>query len=102
MVHCIDVPCDGAHYESGKGLDKCEAIHAEINAITHCDNPKTIHTAYCTMSPCKFCLDALLSTTCQRIVFLEEYPHTESKARWENAGRLWEKFNSLHQDKPGI
>jgi len=92
MKHCIETPCEGATLPSGTALDKCEAIHAEINAIAHCSNPKEIHTAYLTTSPCKFCTDALLATPCASIVFLEEYPHPESKDRWLVSGRSWRQF----------
>jgi deoxycytidylate deaminase len=34
--HCIDNPCEGAQLKSGEGLDKCEAIHAEQNALLQC------------------------------------------------------------------
>ena len=43
-----------------------------------------------TCSPCVSCVDMLLGTSCQRVVFSEEYPHNEeSKRRWEKAGREW-------------
>ena len=34
--HCIDNPCKGARLKSGQGLDLCEAIHAEQNALLQC------------------------------------------------------------------
>ena len=33
QVHCIDTPCPGANCPTGTGLEKCEAIHAEANAL---------------------------------------------------------------------
>lgn len=87
--HCIDTPCAGAHCASGTGLHLCEAIHAEQNALLQCSNINDIHTAYVTASPCIQCIRLLLNTSCHRIVFAEEYPHTESKQLWIEDGRMW-------------
>lgn len=93
LPHCIDTPCSGAHYPSGQGLEKCEALHAEANALLQCRDVYSIHTAYVTDSPCVHCTKLLLNTSCQRIVFMKAYPHSESKVLWEKAGRLWEEFS---------
>ena len=93
--HCIDEPCEGAKYRSGLGLDKCEAIHAEQNALLQVGDVKLIETAYCTTAPCIHCIKLLLNTGCQRIVFNQDYPHSDaSKALWEKAGREW-RHNEL-------
>lgn len=90
FVHCIDHPCPGANAAPGLGLDKCEAIHAEQNALLQCKNVYEIHTAYCTDSPCITCVKLLLNTSCKRIAFIREYPHQEAKILWvERAGRMW-------------
>jgi dCMP deaminase len=89
--HCIDTPCDGASYESGQGLDKCESIHAEMNAVINCKDVKEIYTAYCTTSPCVHCIKVLLNTGCKRLVMAEPYPHSDvSKRLWEQGGRIWD------------
>lgn len=90
--HCIDHPCEGAHYPSGEGLDKCIAIHAEENALIQCRSPNDIHTAYVTASPCIKCTSKLLNTSCEHIVFLDEYPHSESKKLWLKHRSSWSKF----------
>ena len=87
--HCIDKPCVGALHPSGEGLDDCESIHAEINAIVHCRDIQSIVKCYTTLSPCVSCVKALLASPCQEIIFLEEYPHSKSKELWENSGRKW-------------
>ncbi|MBC8183250.1 dCMP deaminase family protein [candidate division KSB1 bacterium] len=81
-THCIDKPCPGANHKSGEGLDDCEAIHAEANALLQCKDVYEIETCYCTASPCLWCVRLLLNTSCRRIVFLEEYPHSKSKEEW--------------------
>jgi dCMP deaminase len=86
--HCIDTACPGASLASGTGLDKCEAIHAEINALLRAD-PDRVHSAYVSCTPCIHCVKALLSSECQRIVALAEYPHPEARLLWTNASRSW-------------
>lgn len=84
--------CAGATAPSGTNLDACQAIHAEQNALLQCKDVYDIHTCYVTTSPCMTCTKLLLNTGCQRIVFVEEYPHQEARALWESADRRWEKM----------
>lgn len=82
--------CKAAWSLSGTNLDDCQAIHAEQNALLQCRNVYEIYTAYVTTAPCITCTKLLLNTSCQRIVFLQDYPHAEkSKSLWESAGRQW-------------
>ena len=91
MVDHYPHACRGAHAASGTDLDACEAIHAEANALLRCRDIWAIRTCCTTTSPCLSCVKLLLNTSCERIVFNEEYPHTEARERWERAGRSWEK-----------
>ena len=93
MTHCIDAPCKGASAKSGKDLELCNAIHAEINAIAHCTNPKQIHSAYISVSPCIHCLKALLATPCENLYFAEKYSHWESLQLWILDGRNFKTIN---------
>ena len=91
--HCTDTPCAGAHLESGKGHDVCEAIHAEQNALLQCANTDMIETCYTTTAPCVACTKLLLNTECKRIVFAESYDvHSESYRLWIDSGRIWEQY----------
>lgn len=83
--HCTQKPCKGSEEKSGKGLDKCESLHAEVNAIAHCSNPKNIHTMYVTTSPCMSCMKLIVATGCRRLFFLEEYD-TKALEYFENIG----------------
>lgn len=83
--HCTDEPCIGSKFESGFGLDYCESIHAEVNAIAHCHNPQEIHTLYVTTSPCMSCMKLIISTGCRRIVASQLY-NLESKKYFESNG----------------
>jgi len=97
LPHCLDYPCEAVSAPSGTNLDGCEALHAEQNALLQCHNVWTIDSIYVTCSPCFTCTKLLLNTSCQRIVFLEEYPHTTAKDLWISAGRSWEQLNNcLH------
>lgn len=90
--HCIDHPCAGAGQPSGQGLHLCEAIHAEQNALLQCPDTTKIDTAYVSSSPCVQCMRLLANTSVRRIVFLEEYPHAESRRIAEERSILWEQF----------
>lgn len=87
--HCYEMPCPGSELPSGTGLDSCEAIHAEANALLQCKDVRDIHTAYCTASPCTSCVKMLMNTNCRRIVFLQPYPHSQSRELWIRSGGEW-------------
>ena len=87
-VHCIDHHCPGAGLPSGTGLDQCEAIHAEQNALLQCKDVNDIDTAYVTAMPCMTCTKLLLNTSCRRIVYVEPYPHEEARLLWIKNGRI--------------
>lgn len=101
LEHCIDEPCPGAKYSSGEGLEHCQAIHAEQNALLQCKDTQTIHTAYITTSPCWTCVKLLLNTSCSGIVFAEEYTNwLKPYSLWTGAkagNRRWYLHNSAIQ-----
>jgi dCMP deaminase len=86
--HCSEgCPCPGAKFPSGQGLDKCEAIHAEQNAIILLSDPWSVETAYITTTPCLSCVKLLLGTSCKRIVCRSLYPHHEAIQWWQESNR---------------
>lgn len=90
QVHCIDEPCPGAELPPGEGLELCEALHAEQNALIRCTRPRSIFAAVITASPCMHCTKMLLNTSCQTIYYLEPYAHINiPRDLWESAGRDW-------------
>lgn len=90
---CYPNACKGARLPSGTGLDACQAIHAEQNALLQCRDVHDIHTAYVSASPCMTCTKLLMNTSCKRVVFIEEYPGSaDVKKMWEKSGRIWERF----------
>lgn len=91
-VHCITTACPGAGLPSGTGLDVCQAIHAEENALIQCSDITDIDTAWCSASPCYGCTNKLLNTSCQRIVFFDLYSHRDADVKWKSHGRVWEQY----------
>jgi len=105
LPHCNDVDtetfgpdshpwaCSGANSPSGTNLDGCQAIHAEQNALLQCKDVYAIDACYVTASPCMTCVKLLLNTSCQTIIFAEEYPHSAAKELWINSGHVWKQMN---------
>lgn len=94
----LDHACPGVGLPSGEGLDRCEALHSEANALMRCRDVGEIRVAYVTHSPCIHCVKLLMNTGCQRIVFREPYAHDEvARALWLNSlslqryQRTWEQ-----------
>lgn len=93
--HCTEVPCAGAGLPSGTGLDLCEAIHAEQNALISCPDFTKVHTVYSTAAPCVHCTKMLLRTPARAVYFIHDYPHmAAAQALWTRDGRTWESFSS--------
>ena len=91
--NCVyDSPCNGMKFASGEGLNVCEAIHAEQNALLQCQDVYGIEKAYVTTEPCMTCTKLLLNTSCNEIIFIDSYP-CKSKELWESAGRIWTQCN---------
>lgn len=84
--------CPGADALSGTRLEECEAIHAEANALLQCHDVYQITTCYVTVSPCIHCVKLLLNTSCKKIVFSDEYTHSQAAELWQDAGRIWIKL----------
>ncbi len=90
VEHCRDgTPCAGARSPSGTDLDRCLAVHAEINLLAQCHDVWGIDTVYLTTSPCFNCVKALITSSCRQLMFLEEYPHPEAGQLWMSLKRKW-------------
>lgn len=81
QAHCTESPCPGMAFDNGEGLEYCEAIHAEANALLDCRDIRQILTCYVTASPCLHCVKLLLNTSCQRIVFRQPFTKDYDLAR---------------------
>lgn len=95
MPHCsAENPCPGYHAPRGTGFDLCEAIHAEQNALLFCHDVMRIAACYSTAAPCATCAKMLLNTSCQRVVFVDDYPSAGvAESMWRRAGREWVKYD---------
>lgn len=91
MPHCTETPCEGAACPSGTGLDLCQAIHAEQNALMFCNDIMKIDKCFVTVSPCIHCIKMLMNTGCKVIVFAGDYAHSEAaRALWaQDPSRKW-------------
>ena len=88
MTHCTEVACGGAELPSG--ADRCEAVHAESNALLQCKDVDRIETCYVTYFPCLRCAKTLLNTACKRIVVRTMDIHEPAAlALWLKAGRFY-------------
>ena len=72
--HCAEAGCSKP--EHGIGMERCRAVHAEVNAIIQA----AIHgvstdgaTLYCTHSPCAICSKILKNARITSVVYDEEY-----------------------------
>lgn len=89
--HCIDYPCEGADCASGTGLDLCQSLHAEQNAIARLREPFEAYTLYCTTAPCVSCTKLALATSIYEIIFKSDYP-SSGRDLWLRAGRIWSQL----------
>jgi len=94
MIHCTMSTCPRIESVSGAKLEDCYAVHAEVNAVLQCKDVQSIKTAYITASPCLVCTCMLLNTSCERIIFDEEYPSPKAQFIWEGMDRTWSCINS--------
>ena len=93
FTHCIDEPCDGSTSKSGTDLDKCQAIHAEQNALLQCKDVYSIDRVYTTLEPCIHCIKLLLNTSAKNIVFGEKYIQKDAERLWMMSDREWTYIN---------
>jgi dCMP deaminase len=73
LNHCDESPCAGADDPSGD-TRRCEAVHAEVNAVLQCHRLDLAHTMYVSCAPCFECAKMICNTPIQRVVSLTDYP----------------------------
>jgi len=97
LPHCIDRHCKGVDKPSGEGLELCEAVHAEQNALMWCHDVQKIHSVYVTTAPCIHCIKMLINTGCKNIHFIFDYPHSEqSKDLWMASDLMYSRTWNQH------
>jgi dCMP deaminase len=79
--HCIEKACDRSQHIPGSD---CHALHAEWNAIMHCNLLREARVIYCTTSPCFSCMKMLANSPITTIYYDENYHDSEQVAAyWE-------------------
>lgn len=86
--HCGDSDslCQG-DLPSGVGREKCQAVHAEINALLQCRDVNRLRALYCTVMCCPACVKILLNTSLKEIYFVNDYVSELNKKWWLSSGR---------------
>lgn len=70
--HCTETPCLGATDKPGD-TSRCDATHAEMNALLQCFRLDLAHTIYVSCSPCFTCAKLIANTSIRRVVCCEMY-----------------------------
>jgi len=92
IEHCTSTPCAGSSFATGEGLDSCQALHAEQNAIARLIDAEKAHTLYCTTAPCISCTKLISATSIQRIVCDVPYKKSGQQFWVEVLGRDWSEM----------
>ena len=85
FTHCLDQPCEGANAPSGVDLDKCLAVHAEVNAFLQLTSEDKL-TAYLPATPCFSCAKMICNSNVRRVVAIEWYAHPDITGLLRKAG----------------
>ena len=89
----LDFNANSLNIVRGEDLDKCEAIHAEQNALLQCKDVNEIDRVYTTLEPCVHCTKLLLNTSANQIIYGEKYVHNLARELWESSGRGYTFIN---------
>ena len=81
MTSCYDNDCGASSEPTKDGLDKCIAVHAEMNALMQLRSPREATDIIITSSPCKHCMKMLLNTEIRFIAYGELYDK-DAMAMW--------------------
>lgn len=77
LPHCEDLGgCQRKLAKSGDDLNACRAVHAELNAIIQASRigvPVRNATMYCTYSPCKNCMAAIINSGIFIVYYMKKY-----------------------------
>ena len=76
MGHCTEDDACAGHPAFGGTREQCLATHAELNAVLQSlGSRRQPFTAYCSLTPCKACAQALLGCGVKQVVALALYQH---------------------------
>lgn len=86
MTSCFDDDCGASLSPTRDSLDKCIAVHAEMNALMQLRSPREASVIVTTSSPCKHCMKMLLNTSIKELIFEERYD-SDALVLWLQQGR---------------
>ena len=91
FTHCDEGGCPRAINNSlnGSAYDDCIAIHAEQNAIIHCDYSSRPHKIYVNGPPCFTCAKLIANTTIKEIYYIEDSNYSD----WDKIESFLSKAN---------
>jgi dCMP deaminase len=79
-VNCLEGGCSrcSSQVEQGKNLEDCMCMHAELNSILFAGRENCVGTTlYTTLFPCLLCAKTIVQAGVRRVVYEEEYMHSE-------------------------
>lgn len=74
--HCLDIGCARENIPSGQNVERCRAVHAELNALCQAARYGIRvegSTMYVTLAPCNICSMAMYQSGVKRVVFKNPY-----------------------------
>ncbi len=72
---------------SGTTSQRCQdSIHAEVNALIFCDQPKLGATMICTHAPCYDCAGKMINAGIGAVYYLDPYGNQDGITRLEKRG----------------
>lgn len=86
MAHCNDGGCPRKTENSlnGASYDNCIAIHAEQNALLHCDYSSAPKKIYVNGPPCFTCAKLIANSTIKNVYYVDDSNYQQ-----------WEKINNF-------
>jgi dCMP deaminase len=99
ILNCIDGGCPrcSSQAEQGTMLEDCMCMHGELNAILFAGYENCAGTTlYTTLFPCLLCAKSIVQAGIVRVVYEEEYNHSElSFSLLEQAGIKIDRHSSI-------
>lgn len=78
-THCKDGGCPRLEHNSpsGSSYDNCISVHAEQNAIIHCDYSSEPEKIYVNGPPCFGCAKLICNTTIKKVVCFKDQDYVD-------------------------
>lgn len=89
FTHCKDGGCPRLkeNSEAGSNYDNCIAIHAEQNALLHCDYSSSPRKMFVNGPPCFTCAKMIANSTVKDVYYLSNFEYKD----WHNINNFLDK-----------